>query len=96
VNTCPENAAELRHDISPRKFFQILSKQEIRSVEMKPCQKCGALFMPEPLFTKINKTFTDDYLHLCPNCRKTNVVELYRRMAPWIKRQGAPDQSKKS
>lgn len=96
VNTCPENAAELRHDISPRKFFQILSKQEIRSVEMKPCQKCGALFVPEPLFTKISKTFADDYLHLCPNCRKTNVVELYRRMAPWIKKQGAPAQSKKS
>jgi ferredoxin len=95
VNTCPENAAELRHDISLRRFFQILSKQEIRSVEMKPCQKCGALFVPEPLFTKISKTFTDDYLHLCPNCRNTNVMDLYRRMTPWIKGQGLPSQSKK-
>jgi len=32
---------------------------------------------------------------LCPNCRKTNVVDLYRRMAPWIKKQGALGQSKK-
>jgi len=95
VNTCPENAAELRHEISPRRLFQILSKQEIRSVEMKPCRKCGALFVPEPLFDKINRAFTDDYLHLCPNCRKTNVVDLYRRMAPWIKKQGTPSKSDK-
>jgi hypothetical protein len=95
VNTCPENAAELRHDISARRFFQILSKEEIRSADMKPCQKCGALFVPEPLFTKINKTFTEDYLHLCPNCRRTNVVDLYRRMAPWIRKQSAPAQSTK-
>jgi formate hydrogenlyase subunit 6/NADH:ubiquinone oxidoreductase subunit I len=90
VNTCPENAAELRHDISPRRFFQVLSKQEIRSAEMMPCQKCGALFVPEPLFSKINRTFTDDYLHLCPNCRKARVVDLYRRLTPWIKQPSAP------
>jgi len=93
VNTCPENAAELRHEISARNFFRILPKQEIRSVEMKACRKCGALFVPEPLLDKINRTFTDDYLHLCPNCRKTNVVDLYRRMAPWIKKQSTPPQS---
>lgn len=87
VNTCPENAAELRHEISARNFFRILPKQEIRSVDMKRCQKCGTLFVPEALFNKINRTFTDDYLHLCPNCRKTNVVDLYRRMTPWIKKQ---------
>jgi Pyruvate/2-oxoacid:ferredoxin oxidoreductase delta subunit len=87
VNTCPENAAELRHEISLRNFFYILSKHEIRSVEMKACRKCGALFVPEPLFNKINQTVTDDYLHLCQNCRKTNVVDLYRRMAPWISKQ---------
>jgi formate hydrogenlyase subunit 6/NADH:ubiquinone oxidoreductase subunit I len=87
VNTCPENAAELRHEISVRNFFRIFPKQEIRSVEMKACRKCGALFVPEPLLDKINRTFTDDYLHLCQNCRKTNVVDLYRRMAPWISKQ---------
>jgi ferredoxin len=90
VNTCPENAAELRHEISLRRFFQILSKQEIRSAEMKTCAKCGAPFVPEPLFTKINKSFTEDYLNLCQNCRKRNMVDLYRRMAPWTtKKQSA-------
>ena len=92
VNTCPENAAELRHEISARNFFRILPKQEIRSVDMKRCQKCGILFVPEALFNKINRTFTDDYLHLCPNCRKTNVVDLYRRMTPWIKKQPVTSQ----
>jgi ferredoxin len=95
VNTCPENAAELRHEISARNFFRILPKQEIRSVEMKACRKCGALFVPEPLFDKINRAFTDDYLNLCQNCRKTNVVDLYRRLAPWVKAQGVSSRSGK-
>jgi formate hydrogenlyase subunit 6/NADH:ubiquinone oxidoreductase subunit I len=93
VNTCPEDAAELRHEISARNFFRILPKQEIRSVEMKRCQKCGALFVPEALFDKINRTFTDDYLRLCPNCRKSNVVSLYRRMTPWIRKRSVASQS---
>lgn len=83
VNTCPEDAAELRHEISLGNLFRVIPKQEIRTVEMKPCRKCGALFVPEPLFDKINRTFVDDYLHLCPNCRKINLVELYRRLSPW-------------
>jgi hypothetical protein len=62
---------------------------------MKPCRKCGTLFVPEPLFDKISRAFADDYLHLCPNCRKANVVDLYRRMAPWIKRQGSASQREK-
>jgi ferredoxin len=82
VSTCPESAAELRHEISLRRFFQVGAKQEIRSVELKPCGKCGALFVPEPLFHKINRTFADDYLLFCPNCRKTNLVDLYRRLSP--------------
>jgi Pyruvate/2-oxoacid:ferredoxin oxidoreductase delta subunit len=88
VNTCPENAAELRHEISLRRFFQIVPKHEIRTVELKSCKKCGAPFVPEPLFGKINRTFTDDYLHFCPNCRKTNIGDLYRRLSPWHKAPG--------
>jgi len=95
VDTCPENAAELRHETSLANFFRIVPKQKIRSVEMKACRKCGALFVPEPLFDKINRTFTDDYLNLCPNCRKTNVVDLYRRMAPFIKKRSAATSSAK-
>jgi len=83
VNTCPEDAAELRHEVSITRFFQIIPKQEIRSVELKECRKCGALFVPEPLFDKINRSFADDYLLFCPNCRKVNIGDLYRRLSPW-------------
>lgn len=83
VNTCPEDAAELRHEIGPGRFFQIVPKQEIRSVELKSCERCGALFMPEPLLNKIGQTFADDYLNFCPKCRKVNLGELFRQISPW-------------
>jgi len=88
VNTCPEDAAELRHEFSLRRFFQVVPKQEIRSVELKECRKCGALFVPEPLFDKINRTFADDYLVFCPDCRKVNLADLYKQMSPWHRKEG--------
>ena len=94
VNTCPEDAAELRHEISLRRFFQVVPKQEIRTVEMKPCRKCGALFVPEPLFDKINRTFAEDYLLFCPTCRKTNLVDLYRKLSPWHTEKPKSDEAK--
>ena len=83
VKTCPEDAAELRHEISPRRFAQIFRKQEIRSVELESCSRCGALFVPEPLMGKIHKTFKDDYLKFCPNCRKANIGDTIMKLSPW-------------
>lgn len=82
VYVCPEEAAELRHEVSARKLLQVIPRQEIRSVEMKSCLKCGALFVPEPLFDKINRTFTDEYLLSCPNCRKAGFLDLCKRLSP--------------
>ena len=91
VDTCPEDAAELRHEFGFKRFFQIFTKQQIRDVEMEPCQACGALFMPEPLVDKIGKTFTHEYLHTCPNCRKRSHVDLIRKLSPWTNGiQGSP------
>jgi ferredoxin len=90
VSTCPESAAELRHEVSMKRFFQIIPKQEIQSVEMKACQKCGALFIPEPLFDKIRRAFKDEYLLFCPNCRKTNIGDFYLKLAPWEKKPVLP------
>jgi ferredoxin len=87
VNTCPEGAAGLRHEMSLRKFFQIMPREEIRKADLKPCTQCGALFVPEPLFAKIGKTFTDDYLLLCPNCRKVKVADTFLRLSPKHRRQ---------
>ena len=83
VNTCPEDAAELRHEISLKRFFQFFAKQEIRSVELQSCNRCGALFVTEPLMEKIHKTFTDEYLEFCPDCRKINRGEYIKRISPW-------------
>jgi len=88
VNTCPEDAALLRHEMSFPRFFQVMPKQEIRRAELKPCKGCGSLFVPEPLAAKIGKSFTQVYLDFCPQCRKTNLADLYLRLSPWHKRAG--------
>ncbi|MBN1107028.1 MAG: 4Fe-4S binding protein [Deltaproteobacteria bacterium] len=88
VNTCPEDAAGLRHEISLRRFLQIMPQEEIRKTDLKPCARCGALFVPEPLFAKIDKTFTHEYLQLCPNCRKTQVADTFLRLSPRHARPG--------
>jgi ferredoxin len=83
VGTCPEGAAELRHEISARRFFQIIPKYEIRAAELQECQRCHGFFAPEPLMDKIGKTFTDEYLNFCPDCRKGNVGNLLHTLSPW-------------
>lgn len=86
VNTCPEGAAELRHEISLRRFFQVLPKYEIRTAELKECERCHGFFAPEPLMDKIGKTFSDDYLRFCPDCRKANLGDVLHSLSPWHKK----------
>ena len=83
VDACPEDAAELRHEINLESLYNFLSKQEIMSVELESCKRCGALFVPEPLMEKINKTFTDEYLAFCPDCRKRNMGEYLKKISPY-------------
>ncbi|MCG2775360.1 MAG: 4Fe-4S dicluster domain-containing protein [Desulfobacterales bacterium] len=83
VNVCPEDAAELRHAISSKRLFQVFSKQEIRSVELEACERCGALFAPEPQMEKIGLTFAHDYIKFCPNCRKANIGDMLHQLSPW-------------
>jgi ferredoxin/nitrate reductase gamma subunit len=87
VNTCPEDAAELRHEISLKRFFQIAPKQEIRSVELTACERCGALFAPEPQLDKIGQTFTHEYLRFCPRCRMLNIGDLLHQLSPWHRKE---------
>jgi NAD-dependent dihydropyrimidine dehydrogenase PreA subunit len=86
VSTCPEEAAELRHEISLERFFQIVPKQEIRSVQLKACERCGTFFTPEPQFSKISQKFTYDYMRFCPTCRKTNIGDFLYHLSPWHKK----------
>jgi len=87
VSTCPENAAELSHEISLRRFFQISPKQEIRSVELRVCERCGAWFAPVPQLDKIGQTFTHEYLRFCPRCRMVNIGDLLHQLSPWHRKE---------
>jgi len=87
INTCPEQAAELRHEIGLGRFFQITPKQEIRSVELAACERCGALFAPVPQLDKIGQTFTHEYLRFCPRCRMGNIGDLLHQMSPWHRKE---------
>jgi phage FluMu protein Com len=75
----------LRHEISLKRFFQIISKYEIRSVELAKCERCGELFAPVPQLDKIGQVFAHDYLRFCPRCRKVNIGDLLHELSPWHK-----------
>ena len=82
VNTCPEEAAELRHEISPKRLFQIVPKQKIHSVQLEACKRCGAMFVPAPQLNKIGQRFSNDYIRFCPRCRMANIGDLYYKLSP--------------
>jgi ferredoxin len=86
VGVCPEGAAELRHEINAKRFFQVFSKREIRSVELEACDRCGAYFAPESQMGKISLIFDSDCIKCCPNCRKTKLGERLHQMSPWHRR----------
>jgi ferredoxin/nitrate reductase gamma subunit len=83
INTCPEGAAELRHEISFARFFQIASKQEIRSAKLKTCEGCGIWYVPEPQLDKISHNYSFDYTRFCPRWRKVNIGEVLLQVSPW-------------
>jgi len=83
VNVCSGDAAELRHEISAKRLFQLFSKQEIRPVENETCERCGALFTPEPQMNEIGLAFDHDYIKFCPNCRKVNIGDILHQLYPW-------------
>jgi ferredoxin len=68
VAVCQENAAELRHELSFKKFFGVFQKQEIGSVALSECRNCGVRFAPEPQVAKLEAVIGQN-LHLCPQCR---------------------------
>jgi NAD-dependent dihydropyrimidine dehydrogenase PreA subunit len=77
VGNCPEDAAELRHELSLRRILPNLSKLEIRSVRLEACEKCSALFVPEPQLREVLTAIPDDYPRVCLQCRKigfSNIV----------------------
>ena len=86
IQTCPENAAELRHEVGPVRFFQILSKQEIQSVDLRTCERCGQFYAPEPQLEKMGKTVPHEYINFCPSCKKSNLASTFRQFSPKVKK----------
>jgi len=86
VSVCPEGAVELRHEINAKRFLQIFSRREIRSVQLQACQRCGDYFAPEPQMEQIGLIFAHDGIKCCPNCRKTRIGEQLRQMSSWHRR----------
>jgi formate hydrogenlyase subunit 6/NADH:ubiquinone oxidoreductase subunit I len=76
VGTCPENAAVLRHEISARRLIQIVAEQEIHSVKLKACERCGTLFAPIPQLEKAGQTIKNDFLRFCPQCKNVNIRDV--------------------
>ncbi len=79
VSTCPEGAVELRHKIGLRDFFRIFSKEKLRSVELKLCERCGSPFAPLPQVEKITDMIHEDQISLCSNCKEDQYAETLQR-----------------
>ena len=82
VKTCPEEAAELRHGISFRGVFQNFSKRQIQKVQLKACRVCGIMIAPVVQVDKISQTIPEEYLDLCPKCRRARLMKIVYHRNP--------------
>jgi hypothetical protein len=80
VNTCPEAAVKIGHEISLKRFFQLAAKPQIHSVVLATCNTCGAFFAPELQIDKLSSEISEDYNYICPKCKQR---ETARKL--WIK-----------
>jgi hypothetical protein len=80
MHTCPEGAAELRHEISLKRFFPTIAKPEIQSVELAACQRCGALFAPRVQIDKMNSQLSKDCGYICPKCKQRQSARTLLRL----------------
>ncbi len=75
VEVCPENAAELRHEINFAHLYRIFTKSPIRSVDLSTCESCGVLIAPQPQMQKLQDVaaaneFESEMLNCCSRCKK--------------------------
>jgi NAD-dependent dihydropyrimidine dehydrogenase PreA subunit len=81
VLTCPEDAVALRHQIDLKGLFRVHSKDHIRLVEMKLCEKCGTPVAPVPQLEKIAGVIHDP-IRLCTRCKTDEYAKtFYERRA---------------
>ena len=75
INVCPENAAELRHEIGFKAFFRPGSRKKIGVVKLSTCKGCGTSFAPVPQLAKVSQMLAQDYLAFCNTCRENLLIE---------------------
>ena len=81
VVTCPEKAVSLRHNISLKTFLQAASRKEIRSVELRRCEKCGVAVAPIIQLEKISGQLEETPLQYCSQCKEEDIAEAFYRKA---------------
>ncbi|MGW8302870.1 MAG: 4Fe-4S dicluster domain-containing protein, partial [Desulfobacterales bacterium] len=75
VAVCPENAAELRHELNFAHIYRIFAKRPIRAVELSTCESCGTLIAPQPQMQKLRAVIASgdvefETLNRCSRCKK--------------------------
>jgi formate hydrogenlyase subunit 6/NADH:ubiquinone oxidoreductase subunit I len=75
VSVCPESAAELHHEISLKRLFEVFSRETIRSIELERCAGCGVAVGPKPQIDKIRNDVQEkdiglETLAFCNRCKK--------------------------
>ena len=88
VGVCPENAAELRHEVNFAHIFRIFAKRPIRTVELAVCESCGQLIGPVPQMRKLQEVMAAsdvevETLNCCSRCKKTTAHKSYLFPDTW-------------
>lgn len=88
VGVCPENAAELKHEVSFAHIFRIFAKRPIRTVELAMCDTCGMPIGPLPQMQKLQEVVTAsdveiETLNYCNRCKKTTVQKSHLFPNTW-------------
>ena len=79
--TCPEKAVSLRHNLALKAFLQAASRKEIRSIELRLCQKCGVPVAPITQIEKISGQLEETPVQYCAQCKEEDIAEAFYRKA---------------
>jgi NAD-dependent dihydropyrimidine dehydrogenase PreA subunit/nitrate reductase gamma subunit len=88
VGVCPENAAELRHEVNFAHIFRIFTKRPIRNVELAICESCGLPIGPRPQMRKLQEVMAAsdvevETLNCCSRCKKTTAQKSHLFPDTW-------------
>jgi Pyruvate/2-oxoacid:ferredoxin oxidoreductase delta subunit len=88
VAVCPENAAELRHELNFAHIYRIFTKRPIRAVELAICETCGFTIGPLPQLQKLQEKVAAsdaevETLNCCSRCKKISALKSHLFPDSW-------------